>query len=96
MTKGDIFGMRDGTVYCRLHYEMLQHSNGLPPGVLSNADVPCDLSCSGGAGGGAGGGGVNGVGPHHGLLPPANFGLSESMSPSHMMNILSSDGARLG
>ncbi|KAK2727775.1 LIM/homeobox protein Lhx9-like isoform X1 [Artemia franciscana] len=28
LTKGDIFGMRDGVVYCRLHFDMLQHGGG--------------------------------------------------------------------
>ena len=78
LAKGDIFGMRDGVVYCRLHYEMF-HAGGL------NGDSPCDLSC---AGGGAGGGGT---GPNHGLLPPANFALGESMSPGHVMNVLGAD-----
>ena len=73
--------MRDGIVYCRLHYDMLQHTTGLPGG-LSNANGPCDLS------GGSGGN----IGPHHGLLPPSGFhGLSESMSPSYMINIMSAD-----
>lgn len=36
LTKGDHFGMRDGEVYCRLHYELLpphpaDHNSPVPP-----------------------------------------------------------------
>ena len=89
LSKGDVFGMKDAVVYCRLHLELLY--DGTPAAVSAAPLVngggggggggdmtPCDLSC--------------GSGPQHGLLPPSSFGLAESMSPGHMMITLTGAG----
>lgn len=101
MTKGDIFGMRDGIVYCRLHYEMLTHpsaSSSLQQqqqhhhhhtqhGLMMNNNNSGLMS------------GTEGpcdlsCGPHHGLLPPSGFHVAqhhhhlmppESVSPNQHM-----------
>ncbi|KAK4020925.1 hypothetical protein OUZ56_002865 [Daphnia magna] len=104
LTKGDIFGMRDGIVYCRLHYEMLQH----PAGSLSSTHQPHQHGLimphqhiqgnnNGLMGSSDGPCDLSSCGPHHGLLPPSGFHHPhhlippESVSPSqHMINILSS------
>ncbi|XP_057371603.1 LIM/homeobox protein Lhx2-like [Daphnia carinata] len=104
LTKGDIFGMRDGIVYCRLHYEMLQH----PTGSLGSTHQPHQHGLimphqhiqgnnNGLMGSSDGPCDLSSCGPHHGLLPPSGFHHPhhlippESVSPSqHMINILSS------
>ncbi|EFX65839.1 hypothetical protein DAPPUDRAFT_65174, partial [Daphnia pulex] len=75
LAKGDIFGMRDGIVYCRLHYEMLQHPSTLTffPSLSSSGGLS-----NGGLGGNSPGSGS--LGHHHSVqkgrprkrkIPPA-------------------------
>lgn len=96
--------MRDGLVYCRLHYEMLQQH---PPSAAAIGHpghggllVPqhhTPPSNTNGLMTSPDGPCDLSCGPHHGLLPPSGFHPPhhlmppESVSPSqHMINILSS------
>jgi hypothetical protein len=103
LAKGDIFGMRDGIVYCRLHYEMLQNPATLTSSHQSHQhgllmSHPMQGNNNGLMGTPDGPCDLSSCGPHHGLLPPSGFHHPhlmppESVSPSqHMINILSSSG----
>ena len=84
--------MRDGIVYCRLHYEMLQHPGGTLTGhhqshqhglLMSHPPHQHHHSIQGnnnGLIGGPDGPCDLSCGPHHGLLPPPGF-----HHPHHLM-----------